>query len=388
MFDKVFISYAKEDLIFAEKLYDFFESYGFKPWLDKRKLLPGQLWNFEIEKALKDSNYVILLLSQISVQKRGYVQREFKHALQYYEEKLEDDIYLIPIKIDKCEVPYSLSQFQWIEFNGEETFERILHSIKLQQEKYLDYERKKIGCNEKYEIEEISTEEKICEKFIKAVITTSKINFKDLTNNSLLEINNIINGEISEYIVNSRQTIFDSFFNFENEESSEQNNWSFDTSISSSFTNSKIASLIQNFYEYTGGAHGNYGVVGLNYYLNPTIKIELQSLFEYNDQENILKFISNYCLEDICNNHIENPNEIKNYRDRSESIFFENSLDFNWENFNNFSISKNSIDINFNPYQILPYSYGAPLVSIPIEQIMEKLQSKSKIENLIKALDS
>ena len=386
MFDKIFISYAKEDLIFADKLYDFLENYGYKPWLDKRKLLPGQLWKLEIQKALKDANYVILLLSEISVQKRGYVQREFKYALEYFEEKLEDDIYLIPLKINNCEVPESLSKFQWIEFEDTETFEQILQSLKIQQEKYLSYERKKNGCNEKYEIEEYTHEEKIKGKFLTGKITTAKINFKDTTNNSLIEINNIINGEISEYIVNSRRTIFD--YDFENATEAELNNWSFDTSISSNFTNSKIASLIQNFFEYTGGAHGNYGVVGLNFYLNPTIKIELQSLFEYEDQEIILKFISNYCLEDICRNHIEDESEIKKYKTSNKSSLFENSLDSNWENFDNFLISKKSIDIIFNPYQILPYAFGAPIVSIPIEKILEKIQFKSKIEKLISALDS
>jgi len=386
MFDKIFISYAKEDLIFADKLYDYLENYGFNPWLDKRKLLPGQLWKLEIQKALKEANYVILLLSEISVQKRGYVQREFKYALEYFEEKLEDDIYLIPIKINKCEIPDSLSKFQWIEFKDSETFDQILKSLKIQQEKYLSYERKKIGCNEKYEIEEFTNEEKIKGNFITAEITTSKINFKDITNNSLIEVNNIINGEISQYIVNSRRTIYD--HDFENEVIPELNNWSFDTSISSNFTNSKVASLIQNFYEYTGGAHGNYGIVGLNYYLNPTIKIELQSLFEYDDHEIILQFLSDYCLEDICKNHIEDVNEIEKYKNNSESSFFENSLDPNWENFDNFLISKNSIDIIFNPYQILPYAFGAPIVSIPIEKILEKLKFKFKIENLITALDT
>lgn len=386
MFDKIFISYAKEDLIFADKLYDYLENYGFNPWLDKRKLLPGQLWKLEIQKALKEANYVILLLSEISVQKRGYVQREFKYAIEYFEEKLEDDIYLIPIKINKCEIPDSLSKFQWIEFKDSETFDQILKSLKIQQEKYLSYERKKIGCNEKYEIEEFTNEEKIKGNFITAEITTSKINFKDITNNSLIEVNNIINGEISQYIVNSRRTIYD--HDFENEVIPELNNWSFDTSISSNFTNSKVASLIQNFYEYTGGAHGNYGIVGLNYYLNPTIKIELQSLFEYDDHEIILQFLSDYCLEDICKNHIEDVNEIEKYKNNSESSFFENSLDSNWENFDNFLISKNSIDIIFNPYQILPYAFGAPIVSIPIEKILEKLKFKFKIENLITALDT
>lgn len=32
MYNKVFISYAKEDLEFAQKLYNFLESHNFTPW--------------------------------------------------------------------------------------------------------------------------------------------------------------------------------------------------------------------------------------------------------------------------------------------------------------------------------------------------------------------
>jgi len=130
MFDKVFISYAKEDYDFAERLHIFLAENGFVPWLDKKNLLPGQQWDFEIKKGLREANYVILLLSENSVQKRGYIQREFKLALKYYVEKLEDDIYLIPIKINNCTVPESLSSFQWIEIENN-SFESILQSLSI-----------------------------------------------------------------------------------------------------------------------------------------------------------------------------------------------------------------------------------------------------------------
>ena len=44
MFNSVFISYAKEDINFAQKVYDYLENLGFEPWLDKKKLLVGQNW--------------------------------------------------------------------------------------------------------------------------------------------------------------------------------------------------------------------------------------------------------------------------------------------------------------------------------------------------------
>lgn len=82
-YNKVFISYAKEDIISAEKMFELLKNSGYDPWLDKKKLLPGQKWDVEINTALRKANYIILLLSNLSVVKRGYVQREFRLALDY-----------------------------------------------------------------------------------------------------------------------------------------------------------------------------------------------------------------------------------------------------------------------------------------------------------------
>lgn len=154
MFDKVFISYAKEDYHFAEKLYDYLCENGFNPWLDKKNLLPGQQWDYEIKRGLREANYVILILSENSVKKRGYVQREFKLALKYYEEKLEEDIYLIPIKINKCETPDSLSSFQWIEIN-DDSFNVILQSLNIQQNKYLEFQQEQLNRHRTFETKEV-----------------------------------------------------------------------------------------------------------------------------------------------------------------------------------------------------------------------------------------
>ena len=138
MYKEVFISHAREDYLVAEKLYDFLTRKGYSPWLDKKKLKVGANWDYEVKKALKESNFVILLLSSTSVNKRGYVQKEFKYAVEYSESKLIDDIYLIPILLDKCKVPEPLNKFQWIEIDNENIYEEIFDSINTQREKYLN----------------------------------------------------------------------------------------------------------------------------------------------------------------------------------------------------------------------------------------------------------
>ncbi len=101
---KVFISYAREDQVQAERLYDDLKKAEADPWLDKENILAGQNWKTAIGRALRDSDYVILMLSAHSVSKRGYVQVEMKRALDLLDEFPPDDIFVIPARLDDCSV--------------------------------------------------------------------------------------------------------------------------------------------------------------------------------------------------------------------------------------------------------------------------------------------
>ena len=88
-YNKVFISYASEDFETANDIHNYLTINNFEPWIDKKNILPGQNWDKEILNALKISDFIIILLSQISVEKRGYVQKEYKLAIRFLEEKLD-----------------------------------------------------------------------------------------------------------------------------------------------------------------------------------------------------------------------------------------------------------------------------------------------------------
>lgn len=97
---RIFISYAREDEARVKQLYRRLEDAGFKPWLDRERIIPGMKWEPVIKKALKQSDFVLVCLSATSINKRGFLQREIKQALEQVEEKLADDIYLIPARLD------------------------------------------------------------------------------------------------------------------------------------------------------------------------------------------------------------------------------------------------------------------------------------------------
>jgi TIR domain len=104
---QVFISDARQDSDAALRLYeDLRTRTELKPWLDKKALLPGYNWDIEIRKAIKNSRYFIALFSSTSVQKRGYIQKEFKRALDVLDEFPEGEIFAISARLDNCEIPY------------------------------------------------------------------------------------------------------------------------------------------------------------------------------------------------------------------------------------------------------------------------------------------
>ncbi len=112
----IFISYASEDRLDAKIIYKHLSEVGFDPWIDVCKLVGGELWDRRVMKALNQADFFLACLSTESVKKRGYVQREFKRALELWETKLLDDIYVIPVKLDQCEVPADFRRFQWIDY--------------------------------------------------------------------------------------------------------------------------------------------------------------------------------------------------------------------------------------------------------------------------------
>ena len=101
------------------------------PWLDKECLIPGQNWKISIKNAIKNSRYFIPLFSSISVAKRGYVHKEFKYALDVFDEFPESEIFVIPARLDNCEIPYDkLKDIEYVDLfpRWEDGIRRIIQA--------------------------------------------------------------------------------------------------------------------------------------------------------------------------------------------------------------------------------------------------------------------
>jgi hypothetical protein len=104
----VFISYAREDKVNAERLRQDLVKAGLAAWKDDHEILPGENFDQKIRVGLRKADCAILCLSSESVSKVGYVQVEMEEALQLQKYRPDTKIFIIPVRFDSCEVPFRI----------------------------------------------------------------------------------------------------------------------------------------------------------------------------------------------------------------------------------------------------------------------------------------
>jgi len=130
---RVFLCHANEDKPKVRELYRRLRADGIDVWFDEKSLLPGQDWRVEIPKAVRESDVVIVCMSSVSARKEGFVQAEINFALDKALEKPPGTIYIIPAKLEECDVPDTLSRWQWVNLfeDVESGYEMLMLSLKL-----------------------------------------------------------------------------------------------------------------------------------------------------------------------------------------------------------------------------------------------------------------
>ncbi|HJQ35499.1 MAG TPA: toll/interleukin-1 receptor domain-containing protein [Thermoanaerobaculia bacterium] len=110
MDQKIFICYSRIDGEFAVRLDHDLDSAGFDSFLDQNDIPAGARWDEFVEKALKESTTVLVILSPSSVASQnvldeiGYALREGKRV--------------IPVLRKACQVPMRIDRLQHIDFTA------------------------------------------------------------------------------------------------------------------------------------------------------------------------------------------------------------------------------------------------------------------------------
>jgi hypothetical protein len=129
---RVFLAYVQEDSELLDRLYNDLTNRGFDPWMDRRKLLPGQNWPRAIDESIECADFFLACFSERSVRKPGGFQAEIRYALDCARRKPLDEVFLIPVRLDDCRVPAKIQrEIQYVDLfpewqTGIERLTRVL----------------------------------------------------------------------------------------------------------------------------------------------------------------------------------------------------------------------------------------------------------------------
>jgi hypothetical protein len=140
----VFISYARPDSRRAREAYGLLREASLGPWLDSENIPAGSEWAPYIERAIRDSSIVLVLLSRNSVRRDGFLQREILSALEHWREKAPGKTYLIPARLDDCPKHERLAHLHWIDLFGNAGWTQLIGQLQRLRQQSLGASRAEV----------------------------------------------------------------------------------------------------------------------------------------------------------------------------------------------------------------------------------------------------
>ncbi len=160
---KVFLCHAHADRDPVRGLYTRLTQDGVDAWLDKAKLLPGQDWELEIRKAVREADVVVVCLSK-QFNQAGFRQKEVRLALDTAMEKPEGEIFIIPARLEECDNLESLRRWHEVDLFEEDGYEMLMRALRARANKIgatLQVKREDRKLSQNTEDEKIKKEAKI-----------------------------------------------------------------------------------------------------------------------------------------------------------------------------------------------------------------------------------
>ena len=127
---RVFLAHAHSDQEDVRNLYHRLIKDGVEAWLDEQKLLPGQAWEYEIRKAVRESDVVIVCLSKQFNRQKGYRQKEVRIALEEADLLPEGQIFIVPARLEECDLPESLRRWQRVDLFEVNGYKKLLQALR------------------------------------------------------------------------------------------------------------------------------------------------------------------------------------------------------------------------------------------------------------------
>ena len=132
----VFISYASQDTVAAQRIADALRTTGVEVWFDRSELVGGDQWDAKIRDQIGSCGLFVPVISAATQARReGYFRLEWKRAAQRTHTMADHTPFLLPVVIDETRdtdalVPEEFRAVQWTRLPGGETSASFSERVK------------------------------------------------------------------------------------------------------------------------------------------------------------------------------------------------------------------------------------------------------------------
>jgi hypothetical protein len=348
---KIFLGYPSEHVEKAWEVYHFLHAKGHDVWFDKKSLVGGVEWDKERERGQQEAELVVHLCSAAILNRTGVVNREIRQSLRLVEDQPLGALYVIPIRLEKMNLPVELLRFQFFDFD-ESWKERLSDAVE---------KRKAQLCAG---IPESSIHSVTKGQGVRGL---PRIEFEELTSSYecrgdyyRYEYEGLywtyVNGAIASHVLDSfyehRREFHEAYTddNVDAAPNRRKSEWSVCTE--EFFRSDDLLSL--RFYSYIGyaqAAHPHHHITTLNFFGENTGTLSIEKLLGYST-ESALKIIR-FC-EKVISAQLDSDYEQEAFFD-----YFKSNNDSLWALLGQYSFDKRGLTFNFSPYDVLPYAFGS-----------------------------
>jgi hypothetical protein len=360
MVPQIFVSYAREDYDAALKIYKHLESRGTRPFMDKLDLVGGEKWEQALIRAVRKSDFFLFCASKQSVNKRGAIQREIKEALDVWKEKLEDDIFFIPVRLEPCDVPENIKVFQWIDLFEPNGFRQLDRSI---QE----------GLARLYGYEQVAGLT-LSSRSISAAVEGCydlEVHYPEFQPSLAPDVA-AINATLASFAIRMQRRFEKQAAGTSIEERRQSLPEGFTTTDSlclshaAEYVGDEIVSVRFSHWIYScGAAHPNSFTHTFNFRRHPFLELALADVL--NEEIFPLKQISDYCIMALLKESKEQHGE------QFGDEWIREGAGIAKGNFSRFLLSPSGLRLIFDPYEVSSYAEGTREVLVPIDIVADLL---------------
>ena len=126
----IFLIHAHCDRETVHRLYQRLVRDRLNVWLDAERLQPGQDWQQKIRNALLKCDVVIVCLTRNFDKQHGYRHEELKLALEKANFLPSDEIFIIPVRLEKCDMPESLSHLHRVDLFKAGGYKKLVNALR------------------------------------------------------------------------------------------------------------------------------------------------------------------------------------------------------------------------------------------------------------------